>query len=68
VSDPRARFERYVAGLSDEDALVLNSVVSRRAALIYGPMYAGKREVNLRASRGYMLAAQRASRATPARV
>lgn len=49
MSDKHARFERYVAALSDVEALVLHRIVCRRAAAIYGPMYKDKRDANWKA-------------------
>lgn len=47
------RFERYVAGLSDEECLALNRIVSRRAAHIYRPRYAAIQEANFRTAMGF---------------
>jgi hypothetical protein len=57
------RFQRYVDALSDDDALALHRIVCRRAAAIYGPMHAAKREANYRASVPRARVARQAARA-----
>jgi hypothetical protein len=62
------RFERYVAALSDEDALTLHRIACRRAASIYGPLYRQKRDANWKTGMQASQSLRRAPRSTAARV